>query len=131
MSLLGSSFHPPVRVDTYSGAADVADASFQISLDPLRPSPGGDRWPGSIRSGKTPRRSTPKLPAGLLAGSYTVSLHDAGGNVIASTATYTSLGPDIDPPHIVFLRPVAGTLAPGDTSTSWSESTTGPAGCAA
>jgi hypothetical protein len=57
-----------------------------------------------------------KLPAGLLAGSYAVSLHDAGGNAIASTATFTSLGPDIDPPHIVFLAPAAGaTFAPGDT----------------
>jgi hypothetical protein len=116
VSLLGSSFHPPVRVDTYSGAADVADASFQISLDPLRPVTGRRSVAGIDPVWKDATEIDALLPAGLLAGNYAVSLHDAGGNAIGSTATFTSLGPDIDPPHIVFLQPAAGTtFAPGDT----------------
>ncbi len=117
VSLLGSSFHPPVRVDTYSGAADVAPAPFQISLDPLRPIAGRRSVAAINPIWKAETQIDTTLPAGLLAGSYTVSLHDAGGNTISSSATYTSLGPDIDPPHIVFLQPPADTtFAPGDTS---------------
>jgi len=116
VSLLGSSFHPPVRVDTYSGSADVAGASFQVSLDPLRPVIGRRSVAGIDPIWKDATEIDATLPAGLLAGRYMVSLHDADGNAITSMATFTSLGPDIDPPHIVFLRPAAGaTFAPGET----------------
>src|SRR4029079_16008175 len=103
----------PVRVDTYSGSADVAGASFQVSLDPLRPVIGRRSVAGINPIWKDATEIDATLPAGLLAGRYMVSLHDADGNAITSMATFTSLGPDIDPPHIVFLRPAAGaTFAP-------------------
>src|SRR5581483_11692005 len=40
VSLIGGPFHPPVRVDTYAGSADLAPSPFQISLEPLRPVAG-------------------------------------------------------------------------------------------
>jgi hypothetical protein len=116
VSLLGGPFHPPISVDTYSGSADVAPAPFQISLDPLRPVAGRRSVTAINPIWKDRTQIDATLPAGLLAGSYTVALHDAGGNTIASSAIYTSLGPDIDPPHIVFLQPPPDTtFAPGDT----------------
>ncbi len=113
--LLGGPFHPPVRVDTYSSSAEVAPAPFQISLEPLRPSTGRRSVAAINPSWSDDQEIQATLPAGLLAGTYTVSLRDAAGNAISSSATYTSLGPDIDPPHIVFLAPAAGsTFAPGE-----------------
>jgi len=118
VTLLGGPFHPPVSVDTYSGSADVAPAPFQIVLDPLRPIAGRRPVAGINPSWTDDTEIDATLPAGVLAGSYTVSLHDAAGNTISSSSsslTYTSLGPDIDPPRIVFLQPPAGTtFAPGE-----------------
>jgi hypothetical protein len=115
VSLLGGPFHPPVRVDTYSGSADVATAPFQIVLDPLRPVTGRRSVAGINPMWKDEMEIDATLPAGLLAGNYTVSLRDAAGNTLSSSLIYTSLGPDLDRPHILFLQPQAGTtFAPGD-----------------
>jgi hypothetical protein len=108
VQLFGKSFHPPVQVDTYSASADVEPSPFQVSLDPLRPAAGRRSVAAVTPSWKNHGEIDATLPAGLLAGTYSVSLRDAAGNTIASSATFTSLGPDLDPPHIVFLEPPAG-----------------------
>ena len=116
--LLGGPFHPPVQVDTYSGSADVSAAPFQISFDPSRPMGGRRSIAGIDPTWIDDQEIDAKLPPGMLAGVYSVSLRDAAGNAIASSATFTSLGPDIDPPHIVFLGPMPATVfAPGETIT--------------
>ncbi len=109
VKLVGESFHPPILVDTYSSSADLAPSPFQISLDPLRPTAGRRSVAAVNPSWISQGEIDAILPAGLLAGTYSVALRDAAGNTISSSATYTSLGPDIDPPHITFLQPPAGT----------------------
>ncbi len=108
VQLIGQSFHPPVQIDTYSASADLAPSPFQISLDPLRPTAGRRSVAAVSPMWKNHGEIDATLPAGVPAGTYSVSLRDAAGNPIASSATFTSLGPDIDPPHIVFLDPAAG-----------------------
>jgi hypothetical protein len=109
VQLFGKSFHPPVQVDTYSASADLAPSPFQVSLDPLRPAAGRGSVAAITPSWKDHGEIDATLPAGLPAGTYSVSLRDAAGNTIASLATFTSLGPDMDAPHIEFLEPPAGT----------------------
>ena len=113
VTLIGGPFHPPVRVDTYAGSADLAPSPFQVSLDPLRPVVGRRSVAAIEATWIDKDEIDAALPAGLLAGSYMVSLRDAAGNAISSSAMFTSLGPDLDPPHVVFLEPADGvTFAP-------------------
>lgn len=109
VKLFGESFHPPIQVDTYSASADLAPSPFQISLDPLRPTAGRRAVAALSPSWIDQGEIDAILPAGVLAGTYSVAVRDAAGNTISSSATYTALGPDIDPPHITFLQPPAGT----------------------
>lgn len=108
VQLIGESFHPPVQVDTNSATAGLAPALFQVSLDPLRPVGGGGSVAALDPSWKNKGEIDATLPAGLPAGTYSASLRDAAGNTIPSSATFTSLGPDLTRPNIVFLQPSAG-----------------------
>lgn len=108
VQLIGGSFHPPVQVDTNSASAGLAPSSFQVWLDPLRPVAGGGSVAALDPSWKKKGEIDATLPAGLPAGTYSVSLRDAAGNTIPSTATFTSLGPDVWPPTITFVQPSAG-----------------------
>ncbi len=114
-SLLGESFRPPVEVDTYSGAAGVVPAPYQISFDPTRPTAGRRSVPAMSPTWYDKTRIDAVLPAGLPAGIYTVGVRDATGQPILPALTFSSLGPDIDPPRIVFLQPAPmSAVRPGE-----------------
>ena len=114
-SLIGENFRPPVEVDTYSGAAGVVPAPYQISLEPTRPIAGRRSVPAMSPTWHDQSRIDAVLPAGLPAGIYTVDVRDATGQPILPALTFSSLGPDIDPPRIVFLQPAAASaVRPGE-----------------
>ena len=118
IQLLGGPFRPSVEIDTYSGAAEVAAAPFQVFLDPSPPILGrrsimaaGPMWQDRGRIDAT-------IPAGLPAGEYTVGMRDPRGNLVPPPIMFRSLGPDLDAPRITFLQPAPDTaFSAGDIVT--------------
>jgi hypothetical protein len=117
ITLLGGLFRPPLQVDTLTGAAKVGANPFSVFLDPAvtvalaGPQPKAQR-PGGAQSVDAldaqwldNRDISARLPAGIPPGDYVVGMIDPRGQVVSSSAVFTSLGPDLDPPLVTFSRP--------------------------
>jgi hypothetical protein len=114
LQLLGGPFRPSVELDTYSGTAEVARAPFQVSLDPSPPVAGRRSIMAAEPTWKDRGEIGTTIPAGLPAGDYTIAMRDPRGNLVPPPIVFRSLGPDLDPPRVIFLQPPAGTaVSPG------------------
>jgi hypothetical protein len=109
LTIDGFGFRPAYDVDIASGSAGIDAGGFSAFLVPA----SGSALPRVAATGVT-WQSTSELvamfPAGVVAGSYGVGVHDPRGQDTIRGEAFTSLGQDTAPPDVSIQQPASGAL---------------------
>lgn len=107
-ALHGAGFRPPLRLSTSSGALTKEAPLFEIALVPDDVSLDTKVFQDVFDVSATDLFAS--IPAGTLAGVYTVTLTDGRGQTASLAQAFTSLGPDDEAPRVTLLSPTTSAL---------------------
>ena len=102
VQITGDNLRPSYRFDTMAGAASPEDGTFSVSLTAAA---GSEPIPLDGVSWLSPKTLAATVPAGVPAGTYDVTVTDPRGQAVVLSSSFTSLGPDRQPPILDIISP--------------------------
>ncbi|HEX4403305.1 MAG TPA: IPT/TIG domain-containing protein [Polyangia bacterium] len=104
----GGPFRPAYDIDTSGGATTAELGAFTAFLS--RPGGGTDHVVPTSLTWLSTTELAAELPDGIARGTYDVEVRDPRGRLGTLASGFSSLGPDVTPPAVAIVEPVAGTI---------------------